>query len=240
MSAILNKLKDDKEYYHGIGKKYVSNSDISALLTNPKLFGVSRPDNANFAKGRLFHQMLLEPSKEFDTLIVDASSRNTKKYKEALTDEHPFGLLTKEIEEVKAMVSAVEENFDFYTSIMETEHEVPAIGELFGVPVKGKADMVGEFDIFDLKTTRNIHEFKWTAKKYNYDSQAYIYQELFGKPMTFLCICKETLQTASFVCSEHFVESGRDKVERAAEQYRRFFGENPTEDIGSYYHTDTL
>jgi len=238
--SVLNKLKNDKEYYEGIGKDYVSNSDISALLTNPKKFGVSRPDNANFAKGRMFHQLLLEPGKCFDTLIVDASSRNTKKYKEALTEEHPFGLLLKEIEEVKAMVSAVEQNFDFYTHILDTEHEVPAVGELFGVPFKGKADMVGEFAIFDLKTTRSIHEFRWTAKKYNYDSQAYIYQELFGKPMTFLCVCKETLQTASFVCSEHFIDSGKDKVERAAQQYLRFFGDNPTEDIDSYYMQETL
>ena len=171
MSAILNKLKNDKEYYHGIGKEYVSNSDISTLLTNPKLFGVSRPDNLNFAKGRLFHQMLLEPEKPFETLIVDASSRNTKKYKEALTEEHPFAMLTKEVEEVKAMVKAAEENFDFYTNIMDSEHEVPAVGELFGVPFKGKADMVGEFDVFDLKTTRNIHEFKWSARRYNYDSR---------------------------------------------------------------------
>ena len=42
--SVLNKLKNDKEYYEGIGKEYVSNSDISALLTNPKKFGVSRPD----------------------------------------------------------------------------------------------------------------------------------------------------------------------------------------------------
>ena len=32
---------------------------------------------------------------------------------------------------------------------MDSEHEVPAVGELFGVPFKGKADMVGEFDVFD-------------------------------------------------------------------------------------------
>tara|TARA_R100001510_G_C7641602_1_gene199199 strand:+ start:329 stop:1051 length:723 start_codon:yes stop_codon:yes gene_type:complete len=240
MSAILKKLKNDKEYYHGVGKEYVSNSDISTLLSNPKLFGVSRPDNLNFAKGRLFHQALLEPSKEFETLIVDASSRNTKKYKEALSEEHPFAMLTKEVEEVKAMITAAEENFDFYTCIIGTEHEVPAIGELFGVPFKGKADMVGEFDIYDLKTTRNIHEFKWSARKYNYDSQAYIYQELFGKPMTFLCVCKETLQTASFTCSENFVDGGREKVERACEVYRRFFGDNPSEDIGSYYLKEVL
>ena len=36
--AIVSKLKDDKEYYDGIGKNYLSNSDISILLNNPKQY----------------------------------------------------------------------------------------------------------------------------------------------------------------------------------------------------------
>ena len=42
---VIEKLKDDKEYYHGVGKQYISNSDIGNLLKNPKLFGVSREDD---------------------------------------------------------------------------------------------------------------------------------------------------------------------------------------------------
>ena len=30
--AIVSKLKDDKEYYNGVGKNYLSNSDISTLF----------------------------------------------------------------------------------------------------------------------------------------------------------------------------------------------------------------
>ena len=40
--AIVSKLKDDKEYYNGIGKNYLSNSDISTLLNNPKQFRTPR------------------------------------------------------------------------------------------------------------------------------------------------------------------------------------------------------
>ena len=58
---VLEKLRDDNEYYRGVGKNYLSNSDIGSLLNNPLYFGVSQPDNPNFAKGRLFHQLLLEP-----------------------------------------------------------------------------------------------------------------------------------------------------------------------------------
>ena len=40
MSDIIEKLRDDAEYYGGVGKNYLSNSDISSLLNNPKEFGV--------------------------------------------------------------------------------------------------------------------------------------------------------------------------------------------------------
>tara|TARA_R110000765_G_scaffold195927_3_gene301409 strand:+ start:2696 stop:3415 length:720 start_codon:yes stop_codon:yes gene_type:complete len=237
---VIEKLKDDKEYYHGIGKQYISNSDIGTLLKNPRLFGVSREDDVNLAKGRMFHQLLLEPDKAHDFPVIDVSSRNTKKYKEFVAEQGTFVLLSKEVDDVMAYVHAVNSNFDFFNTIEGSQHEVPIIGELLGVPFKGKADIVTEHEVFDLKTTRNIHEFKWSARRYNYDSQAYIYQELFGKPMTFLVVCKETLQTGMFVCTENFVDGGREKVERAVEVYRRFFGDNPKEDIDSYYHTEEL
>ena len=82
MEKILEQLKNDKEYYSGIGKNYLSNSDIGTLLKNPKEFGLDRPDNINFAKGRLFHQYILEPNKITGCHSIDVSSRNTKKYKE--------------------------------------------------------------------------------------------------------------------------------------------------------------
>ena len=177
MSTILSKLKDNNEYYHGVGKQYLSNSDIGTLLNNPKMFGVSREDDINLSKGRLFHELLLEPDKAVNFPVIDVSSRNTKKYKEALTDDVPFMLLTKDVDEVYGYVDAINANFIFWSLINESEHEVPAVGELFGVQWKGKADIVTETDIYDLKTTRNIRDFKYSARRYNYDSQAYIYQE---------------------------------------------------------------
>ena len=59
-AEIIERLRDDKDYYGDFGKQYMSNSDIGTLLTNPKQYGVSLPDNANFAKGRYFHQLILE------------------------------------------------------------------------------------------------------------------------------------------------------------------------------------
>ena len=49
---ILTKLKDDNEYYYGVGKKYISNSDIGTLLHNPKDFGKSKEDNHQEGTGQ--------------------------------------------------------------------------------------------------------------------------------------------------------------------------------------------
>ena len=42
---VIIKLQDDEEYYNGIGRKYLSNSDIGTLLKNPKDFGRKREDS---------------------------------------------------------------------------------------------------------------------------------------------------------------------------------------------------
>ena len=107
---IIEKLKNDQEYYRGVGKEYISNSDIGTLLRNPKMFGSERPDDLNLAKGRLFHQMLLEPEKAHDFPVIDVGSRNTKRYKEFVAEIGTFALLLKEVNEVHSYVTQVERN----------------------------------------------------------------------------------------------------------------------------------
>jgi hypothetical protein len=89
--------------------------------------------------------------------------------------------------------------------------------------------------VVDLKTTSSIDEFKWNARKYNYDSQAYIYQLLFGKPMMFLVIEKKTGRMGMFTGNEDFYARGKEKMHRAIEVYNKFFGEDSTLDIQNYY-----
>ena len=72
-NQILNKLRDDNEYYNGIGRKYLSNSDIGTLLKNPREFGIRRGDTKEFAMGRYFHQLFLEPDKAKEWEFIDAS-----------------------------------------------------------------------------------------------------------------------------------------------------------------------
>ena len=121
------------------------------------------------------------------------------------------------------------------------EYEVPAITELFGNKWKGKADIINHDEklIIDLKTTSDIDRFRWSASKFNYDSQAYIYSKLFGYEMLFMVIDKETLQVGLFDCSPKFYESGMDKVQKATDAYDLFY---KTEGFDSkqYLTTTTL
>ena len=243
MNSILEKLRDDSQYYGEFGKQYLSNSDIGTLLTNPKEFGVSRADNQAFAQGRLFHQLILEPHKAEEWEFVDVSSRNTKAYKEFIAEKNlEFALLEKENLQIRKLVDVMMGNMDFYDDIRNdgNEYEVPAVGEIEGLMWKGKADIVHPEMLIDIKTTSNISDFKWSARKYNYDSQCYIYQQLFGKPLVFYVIDKTNEMLGIFRPTEEFVKGGRDKVKRAVEVYHKFFSDDATDDINFYYVEDYL
>ena len=104
----------------------------------------------------------------------------------------------------------------------------------------GKTDIKGKDFLIDLKTTSDILKFRYSARAYNYDSQAYIYQQLFGVPLVFYVIDKVTGQLGIFRPTENFLKAGESKVKKAIEVYNRYFAEGATEDIVNYYIADTL
>lgn len=241
--SVIEKLRDDHEYYLGMGRNYLSNSDIGALLTNPKSFRQDRLDNKNFAEGRLFHQLILEPEKVGKVVSVDVTTRTTKEYKTFCADNNlEFALLTKEVEEIHRLVGVIKSNIVFYDDIYKAGnlYEEPAVGVIKGMEWKGKADIITNDYIIDLKTTSDINKFKWSAKAYNYDSQCYIYEQLFGKPLYFYVIDKETAQLGVFRPSDSFVANGEAKVEKAIQVYQKYFGPNATEDIVNHFINEQL
>jgi hypothetical protein len=244
MNSVIELLKNDNQYYNGIGKQYLSNSDIDALLKNPKEFKVNREDCKAFAEGRYFHQLILEPEKAKSIVTIDASSRNTNIYKEAIQGSNETViLLQKEAEAIEELTRTMTSNLHFYDLIFDdsNEFEVPAVKEIMGHMWKGKADIVGSDLLIDIKTTSDITQFRWNAKKYNYDSQCFIYQELFGKPLIFLVIDKTSGMLGEFIPTEEFVKGGADKVARAVKVYEKFFNEaTKTDDIDSFYISESI
>ena len=238
---VLKALEDDNNYYGDFGKKYLSNSDISTLLTNPLALGKQQAPRPAFLVGGYFHTAILEPDKLKKFKIIEATTRNTKAYKEISGGE--LCLLQHEVDQIELMTEKMLGNEVCKDLIRSgnVEYEQPGITELEGQMWKGKADIVNHDEklIIDLKTTADITKFKYSASKYNYDSQAYIYSKLFGYEMLFIAIDKNTHQIGIFDCSPEFYERGKDKVQRAVQAYELFY-KSEDFDPKQYFLTKTL
>jgi hypothetical protein len=222
---VLERLKNDEDYYGDFGKQFLSNSDIRTLLTNPLALGEQSKPSPAFLVGGYFHTAILEPDKLKKYKVIQSSTRNTKAYKEMSGGE--LCLLQKEVDQIELMTEKILEN-DVCRGLIrgiDVEYEKPGLAELEGALWKGKADIVNHDEklIIDLKTTKDINSFKWSASRFNYDSQAYIYSKLFGYEFVFIAIDKETHQIAVMDCSPQFYESGEAKVKRAVEAYDLFY-----------------
>ena len=238
---VIEKLRNDEDYYGAFGKKYLSNSDIGTLLTNPLALGKPSEPRPAFLVGGYFHTAILEPDKLKKYRVIPSSTRNTKAYKEMSNGE--LCLLQHEVDAIELLSDTMLENNICKGLIRgsNTEYETPAIAEIEGEMWKGKADIVNHNEklVIDLKTTADITRFKWSASKYNYDSQAYIYRMLFGYDMLFIVIDKNTHQLGLFDCSAEFYEKGKDKVQRAVEAYRLFYKQKDF-DHKQYFINKTL
>ena len=221
---ILKRLQNDEDYYGDFGKQFLSNSNISTLMDNPLALGNDIIRSNALVIGSYFHVAILEPDKLKKFKIIDATTRNTKAYKELSGGE--ICLLQHEVDKIDLMIEKVLEN-DVCTSLIRgnVDYEVPGITEIEGNFWKGKADILNHDDklIVDLKTTGDINSFAYSAKKYNYDSQAYIYKHIFGYDMVFLVVDKTTHQIGLFDCSEAFYQRGYDKVIAASNIYDLFY-----------------
>ena len=228
---ILQKLCNDEEYYGEFGNQFLSNSHISKLLKDPLRAFEPSKQSAAFLIGGYFHTCILEPDKLDKYKVVKSTTRNTKAYKDVAGGE--LCLLQHEVDAIELMREKVMSNDICADLIMGTngeewtknDYEVPMVTELFGNQWKGKADIVNHNEklIIDLKTTADIDKFQWSATKYNYDSQAYIYNKLFGYEMLFIVIDKATHKIGMFDCSPEFYARGEDKVRRASEAYDLFY-----------------
>ena len=224
---IYHRLRNDEDYYGEFGQQYLSNSDISTLLKNPKDLHKPKPRTPAFLVGGYFHTAILEPDKLKSFKVVEASTRNTKAYKEI--SEGELCLLKHEVDQIELMTEAIMDNDvcrDLIKPIIsKVEYEEPRVGKIHGQMWKGKADIINHEEqlVIDLKTTGDIDKFNWSASKFNYDSQAFIYSTLFGYEMLFIVIDKETHQIGLFDCSPDFYARGEDKVRRACDAYELFY-----------------
>lgn len=227
---ILTQMVLDEFYYGHLGKHALSSSSLKTLLKSPKTYRNtikygSDSDSPALRAGKLLHWMVLEPHKIDKLHFVDVSSKNTKVYKEALS-KHEEVYLEKEKKDAERLTDALLRNEEALRLINKSEFEVPAIEMLDGFAVRGKADILKEGHIIDIKSSSDLSSFRYSADKYGYDLQAYLYTRLFNvDKMTFLVIDKGSCDIGVFEASEDFIARGEDKYRQAIDLYKHFFVE---------------
>jgi len=226
---ILAQMYDDTFYYGHLGKHALSSSSLKMILKSPKTYrnvikyGNPNGDSPALAAGKLAHWMVLEPHKIDELHFVDASTKNTKIYKEA-KEQYGEVFLTKERSAAERLTDAIFRNEAALQLLTDSEFEVPEIAMLNGLPFRGKADIIQGDTIIDYKTTAELSSFKWSADKYGYDLQAYMYLRLFNKKkFTFLVIDKASTDIGIFETTDDFIAKGEQKFIQAVDNYKYFF-----------------
>lgn len=227
---IITQMHDDTFYYGHLGKHALSSSSLKMILKSPKTYrnvtkyGDPNGDSPALAAGKLAHWMVLEPHKIDQLHFVDASTKNTKIYKEA-KEQYGEVFLAKERSAAERLTDAIFRNEAALRLLTDSEFEVPEIAMLEGLPFRCKADIIQGDTIIDYKTTGSeLSSFRYSAEKYGYDLQAYIYLRMFNKKkFTFLVIDKGSTDIGIFETTEDFIARGKEKFYRAVEDYKYFF-----------------
>ena len=241
---IITQMYDDTFYYGHLGKHALSSSSLKMILTSPKTYrnvtkyGDPGKTSPALEMGKLIHWMVLEPQKVNDIKFIDASSRATKIYKEA-KQTHGEVFLQKDRSAAERITDAVLRNDQAVKLLNKSEVEVPVIDILEGLPFRGKADIIQGDTIIDLKTTADLSTFKYSADKYGYDLQAYMYLRLFKKQnFKFLVVDKASTDIGIYGVSDEFIARGEEKFFRAVENYKYFF--EAGNDLDQYVMTGLL
>ena len=244
---LIDKATDDDFYYGVLNTLALSSSSLKMLLDSPKTFyNVRTYGQANnspaLLMGNIIHTMILEPEK-FDDIfeVVDVASKNTKKYKEANENTDKKCITKKDLEAGERIADAFNRNYHAMEFLKGSEAEKPMVDILGGFPFRGKADIWNKDYIADIKTTTDLKAFRYSADKYGYDLQAYIYCNLFNKSYQdfyFIALDKGSCDIGIYDVSEEFYKRGEAKFNRAIATYRDFFVKG--EDLDSYIIRDTL
>jgi len=230
---ILAQMYEDEFYYNKLGKHALSSSSLKMILKSPKTYrnvtkyGDPNSDSPALAAGKLAHWMLLEPHKIDELYFVNASTKNTKIYKEA-KEQHGEVFLAKEKAAAERLTDAVLRSEQALQLLSNSEFEVPEIAMLEeGLAFRGKADIIQGDTIIDYKTSADLSSFRYSCDKYGYDLQAYMYLRLFNKKkFTFLVIDKASTDIGIFETTDKFIAKGKEKFDRAVSDYKYFFEED--------------
>lgn len=237
---LVKKAYDDDFYYGYLGKYALSSSSIKNLLSSPKTYRnimqYGSPSSQALRDGWLMHTCVLEPHVFEQQIFVDVQSKNTKKYKEALA-EHGKVFTMKEKHDAERLADALLRNEMVLEKLNNSDFEVAEVADVMGFPFRAKADILGNNStMYDLKSTSSIEGWKYSADKFGYDVQAFLYCQIFDilpNRMGFIIIDKGSLDIGYAQVTEEFYLRGAAKVKRALEIYEEWFMQEA--DLDQYY-----
>jgi hypothetical protein len=247
-NELLERMSDDEFYYGYLGKASLSSSSVKLLNQSPKAYqrylNNGSESSSALTNGKLLHMLILEPNKVQDSFeIVDVKSKLTKSFKDAeVANPGKLVITGDEFRNAQNMMNSLMNCKRVEDIIMNCSYEKADFGYVAGMPFRAKADMVHEDgSIYDLKTTSDIEGFRYSAKKYGYASQVYIYGKIFGVHYLnfhFIVIDKTTQDVGIYSVSEEFYKLGEQLVKNATKTYREYFIEN--KDINQHLITEIL
>ena len=229
IEELINKMYDNVFYYGYLGVNALSSSSCKKLCDSVEeyLFEDNKfsPDIKPLRDGRLFHVTILEADKMKDYYdFIDVPTRRSKDFKQLKRVSKKEVMTEKERLWAEDLKTHILKHSRANKLITNGEPEVPNINYVFGLPFRGKADLLCQDRVVDIKTTSDIDNWEYNKYFYGYDIQAYLYKELFDKDtFEFVVIDKRTKKVITDEASLDFLRSGERKVERAVKNYVRYF-----------------
>ena len=226
---LIHNMDNDEFYYKLCGKNMLSSSNAKLLLDSYKKYyfitKYGQSETQALRDGWLFHTAILEPNVFESQVFVDVQSKASKAYKLAV-EENGKAFTFKERKSAERLADAFLKNSKLVSYLNKAKFEVPIAGEVMGMPFRGKADVIKGNTLIDLKTSADLNTFRYSADKYGYDLQAWLYLKLFNKDkFTFLVIDKASTDIGIFDVSEEFLARGENKFRQAVDNYKYFFQE---------------
>lgn len=245
---LLERMLDDEFYYGYCGQNMLSSSEIKLLHKGLKSYWYiknSKQESSQALRdGWLFHCSILEPEKYDKQIFVDTLTKGTA-FKQAEL-RHGIGKVftKKERLDTERLQDAYFKNERAKTRLINCKTEVPVAGMIDDLAFRAKADIITpKGKIVDLKTTRSlkglnaeqkVNKFRHDAYSLGYDTQVYIYCNLFGityKDFEFVAIDKDSLEIGIFNATLDFYNSGKRKVLEATKIYKECFYQKDKEEI---------
>tara|TARA_R100001440_G_scaffold3293_2_gene8291 strand:- start:349 stop:1083 length:735 start_codon:yes stop_codon:yes gene_type:complete len=226
---IIDKMYDNEFYYGYLGANCLSSSSCKKLCESVEdyLFEDNKfsPNLKPLRDGRLFHVTVLETDKMDEYYdFVDVSTRRNKEFKEIASTSKKEVMLHKEKLWAEDLKHNILKHSRSKYLIENGKPEVPNINYVFGLPFRGKADLLCEDRVVDIKTTGDIDNWDYNKYFYGYDIQAYLYMKLFDKEtFEFVIIDKRTKKVKTDEVTEDFLRSGEHKVKKAVGNYVKYF-----------------